>query len=162
MQVVNAVYYGNLKRRVNLLTLHAKLHNSKLYNNRPCMLLLKDVDGTLMIFASGKFRIMGMVDELEAAFKVIDVFSKLGYGFPAIKLQTMTVKFRITPVNLYVLSKLIESQLELEIFPALLIKKYKPISVNVFASGAVVICGVKDLDIVNVIKKDLELLINKG
>jgi TATA-box binding protein (TBP) (component of TFIID and TFIIIB) len=158
MEVVNAVYHGDLERHVDLLELHNKLPNSKHYTHKPVMVLLKEDGATMMIFGSGKFRIMGMVDELDATFKVISVFSKIGYGFPVIKLQTMTVKFRIKPVNLTFLSKLIESQLELELFPALLIKKYKPISVNVFSSGAVVICGVKDMDIVNVIKNDLESL----
>ena len=160
MEVVNAVYCGELGTRVNLCELHNSLPNSKLYTHRPCMVLLKDDDATIMIFSSGKFRIMGMVDELDATFRVCSVFSKVGYEFPTIKLQTMTVKFHLHPVNLTDLAKMIDSNLELELFPALLIKKYKPISVNVFASGAVVICGVKDLDIVNVIRNDLLSCIN--
>lgn len=161
MQVVNAVYCGDLGTSVDLYELNANLPNSKFHKHRPCMVVLKEDGATIMIFASGKFRIMGMIDEVDSAFKVCSVFSKLGYGFPSIKIQTMTVTFRIKSVNLFDLAKLIESQLELEIFPALMIKKYKPISVNVFASGAVVICGVRDLDIVNVIMNDLQYCINK-
>jgi TATA-box binding protein (TBP) (component of TFIID and TFIIIB) len=112
-----------------------------------------------MIFPSGKFRIMGMVDELAATCKVYELFAKLNFEFPPITLQTMTVKLKFNPVNLYSLSGLIKSQLNLEIFPALMITKYKPVSVNVFASGAVMICGVKDLSIVNEIEQDLKLII---
>lgn len=160
MEVVNAVYRGDFKTKLNLHQLHQNLMGSVLYTSRPTMLLLKDAEGTLMIFASGKFRIMGLVDELDATLKVYGIFSKMGFDqFPPITVQTMTVKLKLKPVNLHVLSNLIKSNLNLEIFPALQITKYKPVSVNVFASGAVVICGVKTLDVVNEIEHDLKLIL---
>jgi TATA-box binding protein (TBP) (component of TFIID and TFIIIB) len=159
MEVVNAVYRGELEGTVNLRKIHENLPNSVLHTSRPAMLVLKDVDATLMIFASGKFRIMGMVDELEATCKVFGIFSKLNLEISMVTLQTMTVKLKFERINLYALSNLIKSSLDLELFPSLRITKYKPVSVNVFASGAVMICGVKSLDIVNEIEKDLKLLL---
>jgi len=159
MQVVNAVFRGDLEMKVDLVEIHKNVPNSVLHTKRPSTVVVKDAESTIMIFPSGKFRIMGMVDELDATFKVYELFAKLNFEFPPITLQTMTVKLKFNPVNLYSLSALIKSQLNLEIFPALMITKYKPVSVNVFASGAVMICGVKDLSIVNEIEQDLKLII---
>ena len=59
-------------------------------------------------------------------------------------------------LNLIQLHKLItQSVLELEIFPALQIRKYKPISVNVFTTGNVILCGVKKVDDVDHIINEL-------
>ena len=159
MEVVNIVYRGDLERNIDLPLLHKNLTGSVLYTHKPNMVVLKDTESTIMIFSSGKFRIMGLVDELDATCKVYGVFAKLGFEFPNITLQTMTVKLKLNPVNLYAVSDKIKSKLDLEIFPALMITKYKPVSVNLFASGAVVICGVKSFDIVNEIEHDLKLIV---
>ena len=47
------------------------------------------------------------------------------------------------PINLY---KFKNEWFEPEIFPALTIKKFKPLNVNVFASGKIVVTGVKSVD----------------
>ena len=159
MEVVNAVYRGNLESKVDLAKLAKEIPNSVLHTSRPSMLVLKDHEGTIMIFASGKFRIMGMVDEIEATCKVHSVFSKVELEVEMVTLQTMTVKLKLGPINLHSLANLIDSRLNLELFPALSLQKYKPVSVNVFATGSVMICGVKDLDIVSVIEHDLKLLL---
>ena len=44
---------------------------------------------------------------------------------------------------------------EPELFPAVLIRKYKPLSVNVFSTGKIMICGVRDMDLVHNIMKEL-------
>jgi TATA-box binding protein (TBP) (component of TFIID and TFIIIB) len=91
---------------------------------------------------------------------VLSVFSKADLEVEMVTLQTMTVKLKLLgPINLHSLSNLVDSRLDLELFPALSLQKYKPVSVNVFASGSVMICGVKDLDIVSVIEHDLKLLL---
>ena len=160
MEVVNAVYRGRLETKVDLANLATKIPNSVLHTSRPSMLVLKDHDATIMIFVSGKFRIMGMVDELDATCKVLSVFSKADLVVEMVTLQTMTVKLKLLgPINLHSLSNLVDSRLDLELFPALSLQKYKPVSVNVFASGSVMICGVKDLVIVSVIEHDLKLLL---
>ena len=160
MEVVNAVYRGELEEMVNLSQVHKNLPNSILHTNKIPMIVLKDNEATIMLFSSGKFRIMGsMVDELEATCKVYGVFSKLGLEVSFVTLQTMTVKLKLGPINLYLLSNLIQSRLDLEIFPSLMVTKYKPVSVNVFATGSVMICGVKSLDLVNEIENDLKLLL---
>jgi TATA-box binding protein (TBP) (component of TFIID and TFIIIB) len=160
MEVVNAVYRGRLEDKVNLSQVHKNLPNSILHTNKIPMIVLKDKESTIMLFSSGKFRIMGsMVDELEAICKAYGVFSKLGLEVSFVTLQTMTVKLKFEPINLYLLSNLIQSRLDLEIFPALMVTKYKPVSVNVFATGSVMICGVKSLDLVNEIEHDLKLLL---
>ena len=66
-----------------------------------------------MIFGSGKFRIMEMVDELEATFKVLSVFSKADLEVEMVTLQTMTVKLKLLgPINLNSLANLVDSRLD--------------------------------------------------
>ncbi len=48
MEVVNAVYRGELEGTVNLRNIHENLPNSVLHTNRSSMLVLKDVDTTLI------------------------------------------------------------------------------------------------------------------
>jgi TATA-box binding protein (TBP) (component of TFIID and TFIIIB) len=159
MEVVNAVYRGVLETKVDLAQVHKNLPNSVFHTSKPLMVVKKDTDGTIMIFASGKFRIMGITDELEATFKVMAIFEKLGLEVSMITIQTMTVKLKLGRIDLTKLSGLIKSTYDLEIFPALMVTKYKPVSVNVFSTGTVMICGVKSLDMVNEIEHDLKILL---
>ena len=64
-------------------------------------------------------------------------------------------------VNLTKLADATESLLDLENFPAVQIRKFKPVHVNVFATGCVIICGLKDIDYGNVIKNYLDSIIIK-
>ncbi len=109
MEVVNAVYRGVLDDKVNLVELHKKLPDSVLHTSRPTMIVLKDVEATIMIFSSGKFRIMGMLDEVEATCKAYGVFDSVGLQVSMVTLQTMTVKLKFKPINLYLLSDSIKS-----------------------------------------------------
>ena len=60
------------------------------------------------------------------------------------------------------IEKLSDGVCELELFPTRHLTQWKPIIVNVFASGRVVITGVKDeLIINNVILPELLILYNK-
>src|SRR5437773_3077730 len=110
MQVVNAVFRGDFEMKVDLVEIHKTEANSVLHTKRPSTVVVKDSESTIMIFPSGKFRIMGMVDELAATCKVYELFAKLNFEFLPITLQTMTFKFKFNPVNLYSLSALIKSQ----------------------------------------------------
>src|SRR5438093_5603371 len=63
--VVNANYRGSMKRRIDLKSVNAP--NSKLYV-KPHQLVIKDEKGTLIFFSSGRFRIMGCMDTVDAHF----------------------------------------------------------------------------------------------
>jgi TATA-box binding protein (TBP) (component of TFIID and TFIIIB) len=63
-------------------------------------------------------------------------------------------------IDLYKLSSLIKSNLELELFPVLTITKYKPVSVNVFATGSIILCGIKHVDFCNNILNEIKEVLN--
>jgi TATA-box binding protein (TBP) (component of TFIID and TFIIIB) len=93
------------------------------------------------------------------------------YNFQPVYLQSMTVRVTLkqegddeVKINLIKFARECTSlplQFEPELFPAVLLKKYKPISVNVFSSGKIIMCGVRDIlqvdDIMQDIKSDLEM-----
>ena len=73
--------------------------------------------------------------------------NELQYDIQNIRMQSMTVVINLgLGINLYKLSKLIKCWFEPELFPALRINKYDPICVNVFASGKIVILGLKNIN----------------
>jgi len=57
VQFVNSVFKGHLNKIINLEKIH--LPNSKMYHHQPKMLTISNGDVKLLIFNSGKFRIMG-------------------------------------------------------------------------------------------------------
>jgi TATA-box binding protein (TBP) (component of TFIID and TFIIIB) len=162
IDVVNCNYRSTVGKPLNLSVLHASIPNSKLCT-KPKQLVIKDPQGTLLFFSNGKLRVMGCNDELEAtflAYKYVQLIDKSD-DFHNVFAQSSTV--RVTFHKKIHLQKLVHSTLisgclmqhEPELFPAVLIRKYKPLSVNVFSSGKIMICGVKDVDQVHNIMKDL-------
>src|SRR5271156_6246472 len=65
--VSNANYRGAMKHVIELPKLRNKIPNSILHKT-PHQLVVKDIKGTILFFRSGKFRVMGCIDELEATF----------------------------------------------------------------------------------------------
>ena len=158
-EIINVNYRGSINDSLNLHDLKLLFPNSKLSMN-PFQLTVKDEKGTMLFFRTGKFRLMGFKSEndLDAMLLVNKYTCLLTNNVPSLILQSMTVKAKFEHcLNLYMLSYLIpESILELELFPALTIHKYKPIKVNVFASGTIIMCGIKDYSFSNVILKELK------
>ena len=164
---MNSVWRGQLRRMVDLVGLRGMveaLHNvssAKHQTKQPEQLIIRFVDGsTMLIFKSGKFRIMGgKIDDLDCHFNIFSI-STLYKEIPNIVLQTMTATYAYPyKINLGELANNIESSYSAEIFPAVHVLKYKPISVNVFASGKVVICGLKDFSTAQRIEEELDWLL---
>jgi TATA-box binding protein (TBP) (component of TFIID and TFIIIB) len=111
----------------------------------------------MLIFNSGKFRIMGgKIDDLEAHANIFDVARLCARHIPKIKLQTMTSTFKFpNRINLALLADNIESYCNLEQFPAVHVHKFKPMCVNVFASGKAIITGLQDEEVANDIETEL-------
>ena len=103
---------------------------------------------TMLIFKTGKFRIMGGVDDLDAHFNIFSVTSLHHHNYPNIVLQTLTAAYSYTfNINLDKLSREVQCcYYNPESFPAVQIRQFKPIHVNVFASGKVTITGLKDIE----------------
>jgi len=154
--VSNANFKGEFKKKIDLHQLHSKIPNSRLHT-KPFQLVVKDAHGTLVLFSNGKFRTMGCIDELEAgffAYKYLD-----SNTFPSISLQSYTLKYDLGfRINLEKMVQCVPCIYEPELFPALRLKEYKPVSVNIFTTGKVVVCGLKDLDYMYNIIENLKLL----
>ena len=161
MELQNVNYKGSLDERIDLHKLKLLFPGAKLCNY-PFQLIIKDVAGTLIIFSSGKYRLMGFKaeDDLEATCVVYKYTKFIDPEYmPSLALQSMTLKAHFGQcINLHKLSEMIESRLELELFPCLTIIKYKPASVNVFATGSIIMCGIKDVEFSNFILTELKPL----
>jgi len=163
-EVVNCNFKSNLNKPLNLSLIHSLMPNSKLYT-KPSQLIIKDEDGTLIFFSNGKHRVMGCKDEFDAtllAYKYVALIDKSDDDFPLLYSQSSTVRVLFhkkihLPSLSHIHSNMSSNQVhfEPEIFPAVLIRKYKPLSVNVFSTGKIIICGVRDMEQVHSIMKDL-------
>ena len=142
---------------------HVKSTNYQI-KKPPEQLIIKFFDGsTMLVFKTGKFRIMGgkWINDLDAHFNIFRV-TLLCDDIPIIKLQTMTAVIQLPhKVNLALLADNVESYYNAESFPAVHVETYKPLNVNVFASGKVVIMGLKQESIVQNIEADLTALLYK-
>lgn len=126
-------------------------------SGKPKQIVDKTGKYTIVIFQSGKCRIMGCKKPI--------VKKDLQYKIRDIQLQSITVTLNLDcSINLYKLAKKLEIQcmFEPELFPALRYLKYNPLCVNIFASGKVVVLGIRSLNydcIVDNIKSDISSLI---
>ena len=168
LQIVNSVWRGKMNRPINLYIFESLIKNltnitkTSYRKEQPEQLVIKFDDGsTMLIFKSGKFRIMGgKIDELTAHCNVISITSKHHHNFPEIILQTMTIVYAYPHrINLPILSQMIKCHFNTECFPAVQIIEFKPIHVNVFATGKVIMCGIKNIDDAINIKNKIDLLI---
>lgn len=162
VQVTNANYRSHHDKPFNLMNLHLLLPKVSKLHIKPKQLTIKDSKGTIVLFGNGQMRIMGCNDELEAtflAYKYTTMFDK-DCNFQPVYAQSMTVKIdcsmKINLIKFARESKLSPLQYEPELFPAVLLKKFKPISVNVFSSGKIIMCGVREIEQVDAIMKELK------
>jgi TATA-box binding protein (TBP) (component of TFIID and TFIIIB) len=161
--ITNSNFRASLQTNIDLKNLHQLIPNSKLHV-KPCQLVVKDQAGVIIFFNNGKLRIMGCKDDFDAtllAYKYTAIVSP--YETPEIFLQSMTVKVSTgRRLHLLNLQKLISpAVLELEIFPALLIQKFKPVSVNIFSSGNIILCGIKKMEDVDDIMSELAPILSQ-
>src|SRR3981189_1739620 len=142
------------------------MHQYQIANcTRDKQLVIKDPKGTLVFFGNGKYRVMGGIDEMYATFlanKYVARFDKTNDNFQLVFSQSSTVRVLFhKKIHLQKLAQVISNtssslmHYEPENFPAVLIRKYKPLSVNVFSTGKIMICGVRDMDQVHNIMKEL-------
>src|SRR5712664_2041214 len=96
--VCNANFRGDCDHSIDLDKLKSIVPNSKLYI-KPRQLVVKDSKGTLIFFSTGKFRIMGCIDMLEASSLVCTYLEKAipvpFISFPFITLQSYTLRSTI-------------------------------------------------------------------
>ena len=86
---------------------------------------------------------------------------------PKLKLQTMTVVADLPgPINLYNFAKECDGGnmkpfYDFELFSAVKLSSFRPVCVNVFATGKMIMCGIKDLKCADNILSDILEIYNK-
>ena len=125
----------------------------KFQTKQPQQLIVKFKDGcTLLFFTTGKFRVNAKRVSRARAIRRARIITRLKtIRTPTMELQTMTAVYTLPhKIILIKLADMLQDlkrkpvmHFEPEIFPAVQIIKYKPIHINVFASGSIVICGLK-------------------
>ena len=111
----------------------------------PMQIVIKFVHTTFLLFNSGKCRFMGKSD-LNTVSIILDNIVKCldtSISIPlTISTQTVSFQLDVVHLNLHNIAKCIPNcMFEAELFPALTIDLWKPLHVNVFASGKVIILG---------------------
>ena len=139
-KIVNTNYMGYVTQDIS----HLK------FRPHPTMATIKCDKGTIVVFKNKKCRLMGVkgpllsLDELPLKIHIDRIMSR-----------TITIDYG-KPINLY---RFTNEFYEPEIFPALKLKKYHPMNVNVFTSGKIVCTGVRSKDcdsLVRSIIRDIE------
>ncbi len=158
--VCNANFKGGMERSIELPSLCKKIPNSVLHR-KPHQLVVKDPKGTVIFFQSGKFRVMGCIDELEATFLAYKYTSLINDDeFPPITLQSYTATchlgFKVILENMAATSNAF--LYEPELFTALRILEFNPASVHVFNTGKIVVCGLRDVEQMSGILQKLHIL----
>ena len=110
---------------------------------------IKTFDGSCMlVFPSGKFRLMGVKKPLTPR-----QFVRLPLLPKSVELQSATIVENLgQSISLITLTNRLTSKrcsFEPELFPAARLLQFNPLCVNVFATGTIVLMGVKDLKTVN-------------
>lgn len=142
MKLVNRVYRGEISA-VDFLDIEKRCiaHHFLLryYSHRPTMLKISlKPKGTLLIFTTGKFRVMGMIDP-NAVSQCLEQVTGQPQTF---LLQTDTVTLLSRPIKYTILKRHCPYlTYEPELFPAIHIRKWPDVHVNLFHSGQVVILG---------------------
>jgi TATA-box binding protein (TBP) (component of TFIID and TFIIIB) len=159
MEYVVNMNYSRLKKPINLKRLNVP--HSK-YHTIPHQLVIKNDEGTILFFSSGKFRVMGCIDAIDAAFLLVKYTDLIDTNdIPELYSQSYTSVVKLgCEINLDKLSKCENTIYMPELFAAVRISKYKPVSVNVFCTGSVVVCGLKEPEHIHAILFDLKILIN--
>src|SRR5277367_150773 len=167
--VVNVNYRGQLKKPVNLkkLTMLVKknLQTPHKYHLIPHQLVIKDDKGTIIFFSSGKIRVMGCVDAIDASFLAFKYTDLIDINdIPELYSQSYTSVVKLGyEINLDKLAECSQTLYIPELFAAVRITKYNPVSINVFRTGSVVACGLKEPEhIHDILSNYLKVLINKS
>jgi len=103
---------------------------------------------------------MGCVDAVEATFLALNYTLQIAADdIPEVYSQSYTSTSKLGyNVNLFKLAQCEKTFYEPELFAALRMTKYNPASVNVFSTGSVVACGLKEPEDFYVILKEIDSL----
>lgn len=121
---------------------------------------VKSLNAKLLIFPSGKCRLMG----LKRVLTENEVVSDLPVKINSLQIQSASAVIKLDrTINLFLLAKNLSPKrcvYEPELFPALRLTGFNPLCVNVFSTGKIVILGLKDLTNQHRLAEDIIRYIN--
>ncbi len=141
----------------------------KFCQTRPIQIVIRMCGYSLLIFSSGQCRLMGRVS-LSQAQHVIDSLNDIYYSVTSPLVQvSQTVVFKLDslhlPIDLYKFVAEYKTDdkicFEPEIFPSISLHYWKPLHVNVFSTGKVIVLGCNALQSIQDIRDwlDFQLLL---
>lgn len=159
-KVVNRMVSAKLSHSLDLEKIHSMLPNSEYFKGRPTMIKMKlpDVRYTILIFPNGRIQLLGKTVSDDYEYVRTYLQDRLRLDIPPFTVDAMTVVYKFSrPCHLKSITHSSSERFyEPELFPALLLTTWKPTHVALFASGTVVLTGVKCFnamhEIVNEIK----------
>ena len=114
----------------------------------------------MILFKSGSFRMMGKADDLDTLFYIYQIIEQFSDCIPEVTLQTMTACHSYgRRILLEKLAQEPDASYTAEHFPAVQIRRFKPIHINIFSSGKITLTGVKDVNMLTVIEHYLDKLL---
>ena len=141
----------------------------KLSTSKPTQLIIRMKTFSILIFTSGQCRFMGRItsDEANSIVQSLSIIYKsiLSPLYQVSQTIVLQLHSMYVPVDLYKLAYEFKNDsrvnFEPELFPALVLNHWKPLHVNVFSSGKVIILGHNACNFVNDIQTwlDVELLL---
>ena len=172
MEIVNAVYKTRLAHSLDVYRLSGVIPNSILYVGRPTQLkvMFAKQKITCLLFGRGAIRIMGKgVAEAISTSSSATIEGVLAYVLShitnssqsvlpppsptlSLELQKMTIVTNLPgPINLNGFVKAcdggdLKPTYDFELFSAVKLTNFKPVCVNVFSSGKIIMCGIKDIE----------------
>lgn len=133
--------------------------NIKLHK-QPQMIHIRDEKMSILIFKSGKFRVMGECYYLSLCTILMEQNVEL-----TLKSETVVLKLpsHLTPFNIYYFVEFYKNYLEYlpEIFPAATMTMFKPLHVNLFYTGSVIVLGYNAMKNSNYIYNSLTSMLEK-
>jgi TATA-box binding protein (TBP) (component of TFIID and TFIIIB) len=121
--------------------------NLEFPNKKPCQIVYKTKDFTIIIFKSGSCRIMGCREPIKS-------LDKLPFQILIERIQSITATTHLgKSINLYALCHATRCIFEPELFPAARVIEFNPLCVNVFSTGKIVVLGLKDLHFSDIFDK---------
>ena len=143
--IVNINYRGHI---------HGTVEHLKFSKWKPQQCVIRLEKYSLIIFKNCKCRIMGCKQPIDK-WKIDIAEYKIKLIVERIQSITVTCKLGLTSVNMYKLAVKMDSLYEPELFPAIRINMYRPLCVNVFGNGNIVILGLKSLETINETVNDI-------
>ena len=153
VRTINTMREMWIGERIQLRDAQGLFVQSKLYHHLPHMLVVKTSNGRkVQLFPCGKLQVLGNLshsDALSMIYEVVSVLQRLNpnYVMNPLKLINLVVAAQLkAPVALQRINTSSSNLFyESELFPAALLRQWKPAHVAVFHNGKCVVSGCKSL-----------------